>query len=220
MNKEKVQQLHEKLTGYIDEQNQNWGSFVYAKDNGFYQGFEEIGINGCRSTEKRFRNYNIERYLSDNIRALDIGSNCGFFTIFISRFIKNITGVEINPYLLKIANETKEFLNVRNTKFIESSFEQFNSKDRFELIFSLANDETIDGNTKFTFSEYILKIHKLLTDKGILVFETMAQDTFEPKLFYPKLEILKEKFTILDDKMIETEYPINIKQRRVLVLKK
>tara|TARA_B100000029_G_C17340835_1_gene875206 strand:- start:151 stop:813 length:663 start_codon:yes stop_codon:yes gene_type:complete len=220
MNDIEIEKLHEKLDDYVKEQNKEWKSFVYAKDNGFYQGFEEIGIKGCRSTEKRFKNYEIEKYLSNNSRVLDIGCNCGFFTIFTSRFVKEAVGVEINPYLLKIANETKDFLNVKNTKFIESSFEDFIPEKKFEIIFSLANDETIDGNTKFTFLEYISKVNDILADKGILIFETMAQDTFEPKLFFPKLEILKKKFTILDDKMIESEYPINVKQRRVLILKK
>ena len=220
MNDIEIKKLHSRLDIFVKEQNEKWKSFVYAKENGFYQGFDEIGIKGCRSTEKRFKNYDIEEYLSKKSRALDIGCNCGFFTIFTSRFVKDITGVEINPYLLKIANETKEFLDIENTRFIESSFEKFECEEKFDIIFSLANDETIDGNTKFTFSEYILKIHKLLTDKGVLIFETMAQDTFEPRLFSPKLEILKGRFTILHDKMIETEYPINIKQRRVLILKK
>jgi len=220
MNNIEIKKLHEKLDYYVKEQNKGWKSFVYAKENGFYQGFDEIGIKGCRSTEKRFKNYEIEKYLSKNSKVLDIGCNCGFFTIFSSRFVKEIAGVEINPYLLKIANETKDFLNVENTKFIESSFEDFIPENKFDIIFSLANDETVDGNTKFTFSEYISKVYEILTDRGILIFETMAQDTFEPKLFFPKLGILKEKFTILDDKMIETEYPINVKQRRVLILKK
>ena len=220
MNKEKIQQLHKKLNEHIEQQNKNWKSFVYAKDNGFYQGFEEIGINGCRPTEKRFERYKIDKYLSKDLRVLDIGCNCGFFTIFISRFLSNVIGVELNPYLIKIANETKNFLSVQNTKFLTSSFEDFESEEKFNMIFSLANDETIDGNTKFTFKEYISKIYRLLTDDGLLMFETVAPDTFEPRLFRPKLEFLKQKFSILEDRMVKTEYPINVPERRFLVLKK
>jgi len=217
---EEVQQLHKKLTGYIDEQKKNWDSFVYAKDNGFYQGFDEIGINGCRPTEKRFERYRINQYLSKDFRALDIGCNCGFFTIFVSRFLNDITGVEINPYLIKIADETRNFLKIQNTRFLTSSFEDYESEEKFDIIFSLANDETIDGNTKFTFKEYVSKIHKLLTNEGLLIFETVAPDTFEPRLFKPKLEFLKQQFSILEDRMVETEYPINVPERRFLILKK
>ena len=216
----KFERLHEKLTGYINEQKLNWDSFVYAKDNGFYQGFAEIGIDGCRPTEKRFDRYKINDYLSRNFRGLDIGCNCGFFTIFTSRYLKHIIGVEINPYLIKIADETKDFLNITNSTFLNSSFEDYNTNEKFDVIFSLANDETIDGNTKFTFKEYISKIYELLTENGLLMFETVAPDTFEPRLFIPKLEFLKEKFTILEDRMVKTEYPINVPERRFLILKK
>jgi 2-polyprenyl-3-methyl-5-hydroxy-6-metoxy-1,4-benzoquinol methylase len=220
MTDNKFQELHKKLFSYVDEQNRNWKSFVYAKDNGFYQGFDEIRINGCRSTEKRFERYNIEDYLSINKTALDIGCNCGFFTIFASRHLKEITGIEINPYLVKIANETKKFLNIKNSEFSDISFENFKTDKKYDIIFSLANDETIDGNTKFTFKEYISKIYELLNNKGILVFETVAPDTYEPRLFKPKFEILKQTFTILKDHMVKTEYPINVPERRFLVLKK
>ena len=216
----RLQELHKKLFSYVDEQNRNWNSFVYAKDNGFYQGFDEIGINGCRSTEKRFERYKIEDYLSKKKSGLDIGCNCGFFTIFSSRYLKQIIGIEINPYLIKIANETKEFINIKNTEFVNSSFEDFESEEKYDVIFSLANDETIDGNTKFTFKEYISKICELLNEQGLLIFETVAPDTYEPRLFKPKFKVLKQKFTILEDHMVETEYPINVSERRFLVLRK
>ena len=134
--------------------------------------------------------------------------------------MKDVTGIDINPYMIKIGNATKDFLNIDNLELISSSFENFQTKKKFGIIFSLANDETIDGNTKFTFNEYVTKILDLLENSGLLIFETMAQDTFEPKLFTPKLEILKKEFTILDDRLVDTEYPINVPKRRFLILKK
>ena len=52
-----LDQLHEKLRKHVDAQIKEWDSFVYASENGFYQGFEEIKIDGCRPTEKRFARY-------------------------------------------------------------------------------------------------------------------------------------------------------------------
>ena len=216
----KLAELHKKLEHHILEQKSNWKSFVYAQQMGFYQGFDEIKLPGCRPTEQRLERYDIKKYLTDKKVALDIGCNCGFFTIFTSRYLKQIIGVEINPYLIKIADETKDFLNITNSTFLNSSFEDYNTNEKFDVIFSLANDETIDGNTKFTFKEYISKIYELLTENGLLMFETVAPDTFEPRLFIPKLEFLKEKFTILEDRMVKTEYPINVPERRFLILKK
>ena len=49
----------------------NWSSFVYAQTKGFYQGFDEIKLDGCRPTEKRFARYKIEKYLSKNQKIED-----------------------------------------------------------------------------------------------------------------------------------------------------
>ena len=215
-----LKKLHDKLNSHIEEQAKNWKSFVYAKQNGFYQGFDEIKINGCRSTEKRFRRYKIEKFLSKQFSALDIGCNCGFFTIFASRYLDFMEGVEINPYLVEIANDTKNFLKIKNVNFYNSRFEDFEPNHNYDVIFSLANDETIDGNTKFTFEEYIQKIYNLLNENGFLIFETVSPDTYEPRLFQPKLKLLKKKFVVLEDKMVKSEYPKNVPERRFLILKK
>ena len=151
--------------------------------------FRSIKIDGWRPSEKRFARYDIEKYLSKTKSALDIGCNCGFFTIVVSRHVKHIDGVEINPYLVNIANDTKEFLKIQNASFITSSFEKYQADKKYDVIFSLANDETIDGNTKFTFKEYISKINDLLTEKGHLIFESQATDAYEPERFEPKNEL-------------------------------
>ncbi len=216
----KLEQLHKKLNKHVEEQFKNWKSFVYAQDKGFYQGFDEIQIDGCRPTEKRFKRYNIEKYLLNDNSALDIGCNCGFLTIFTSRYLSHIDGVELNSYLVKIGNDTKDYLKINNVNFHTSSFEDYKTEKKYDIIFSLANDETIDGNTKFTFCEYLQKILDLLKEDGLLMFETVSPDTYEPKLFKPKLEFLKKHFIILEDKMVKSEYPINVPERRFLVLKK
>ncbi len=61
-------------------------------------------------------------------------------------------------------------------------------------------------STKFTFKEYVDKILNLLNDEGYLMFETVSPDTYEPRLFEPKFQILSSVFTILDDIMVESEY--------------
>lgn len=219
-NNEALALLHKKLASHLENQTKNWKSFVYAKEKGFYQGFEEIKIDGWRPSEKRFERYNIEKYLSKSKSALDIGCNCGFFTIVVSRYVKDIDGVEINPYMVDIANDTKEFLDVQNTVFVTSSFENYHTDKKYDVIFSLANDETIDGNTKFTFAEYMKKIEQYLTDDGFVMFETVSPDTYAPKLFQPKLDHIKKHFTIIEDKMVKSEYPLNVPERRFLILKK
>ena len=126
----------------------------------------------------------------------------------------------MNPYLVKISDDVKEFLEIKNLTFYTSSFEEFTTDKKYDVVFSLANDETIDGNTKFTFEEYVEKIIKLMKNDGYLMFETVSTDTYEPRIFLPKLEFLKKHFDVIEDKMVKSEYPINVPERRFLVLLK
>lgn len=219
MSDPKLLELHEKLEKHIAGQKANWKSFVYAQTNGFYQGFEAISLEGCRPTEKRFKRYDIKKYLTPKMTALDIGCNCGFFALHVSKYVQHIDGVEINPYLVEIGKDTREFLNITNAEFFATRFEDFKTTKKYDVIFSLANDDTIDGNTEFTFEEYIKKIQLLLKNEGYLMFETISPDTYDPKLFEPKHKILEDNFTVLEEKMVKSEYPINVPERRFLVLK-
>ncbi|QLH05743.1 class I SAM-dependent methyltransferase [Nitrosopumilus ureiphilus] len=215
-----LEKLHKKLRKHVVAQIKEWDSFVYASDNGFYQGYEEIKINGCRPTEERFTRYKIDKYLSKEKIALDIGCNCGFFTIHLSKFLKYVDGVEINPYLTDIGNDTKEFLDINNLDFHTSGFEEFSTDKKYDIIFSLANDNTIDGKTKFTFMEYINKIQNLLKPNGLLMWETVSMDTYDPELFDPKRKLFEEFFDLLEERMVKSEYPVNVPERRFLVLQK
>ena len=184
-----LEELHLKLKAHLKNQNEKWEHFIYSKQDGFYQGLDKINIKGSRSTEKRFNEYNIGSLFSKNKNVLDIGSNCGFVSLYTSEFVKSVTGVEINPFLVKISNDTKEFLNIQNVKFVCSTFEEYNTEEKFDIVYSFANDSTIDDNTTFNFGEYIQKILFLLSPDGLLIFESQTLDVLVPirnirKIFY------------------------------------
>lgn len=130
-----LKELHQKLQQHLEDQRKNWKSFIYAQEKGFYQGFDEIEIDGWRPTEKRFAHYYIEKYLSKNKTVLDIGCNCGFFSLYSSRFLKHVDGIEINPHLIAIAEDTKEYLEITNATFHVLSFEEFKTEKKFDGIF-------------------------------------------------------------------------------------
>lgn len=215
-----IKELHLKLQGYLDEQTENWDSLIYAQEKGFYQGFEEIEVDGCRNTEKRFQEYDIKKYLSKEKAVLDIGSNCGFIDLYFSRFVHSITGVEINPFLIKIADEVKEFLKISNATFVCSKFENYKAEQKFDIVCSFANDSTIDDNMDFSFKQYIEKIWNLLKNDGLVLFESQALDAFVPGAFDEKREFIKKYFQIIEEKKVSSEYPINVPERFFLVLKK
>jgi hypothetical protein len=215
-----LEELHKKFHEHLENQSKNWKSLIYAKEKGFYQGSDALKIDGWRPSEKRFVSYGIEPYLSPEKSALDIGSNCGFFTLHVSNFLKNIHGVEINPYLISIGNDAKNFLNIDNTFFHNSSFENLIIEEKFDVIFSLANDSTIDQNTQFNFYEYVEKILNFLKISGTLIFECQAADMMPISKFTPKLDYLKKHFKILEEKRVPSEYPVNVPERILLILEK
>jgi len=215
-----LEELHLKLKAHLKNQNEKWEHFIYSKQDGFYQGLDKINIKGSRSTEKRFDEYNIGSLFSKNKNVLDIGSNCGFVSLYTSEFVKSVTGVEINPFLVKISNDTKEFLNIQNVKFVCSTFEEYNTEEKFDIVYSFANDSTIDNNTTFNFEEYIQKILFLLSSGGLLIFESQALDVLVPSKFQSKLEILEKYFIISEKRKVSSEYPTNVPERIFLVLEK
>lgn len=215
-----LDKLHTKLQAHLARQDKEWDHFIYSKQDGFYQGLDEIKIIGSRSSEKRFEEYEILEHLSKNKTILDIGSNCGFFSIYVSKYVEKIFGVEINPYLVAISNDVKDYLNINNANFINSSFEEFHIDEKFDIIFSFANDSTIDDNTKFSFSEYIEKIKNLLKDNGLLIFESQAIDSIMSEQLDEKINYLKKDFIILKRKKVSSEYPKNVPFRDFLILKK
>jgi len=212
--------LHEKLQKILEDQEKHYKSFIYSKKDGFYQGFERVEVKGCRPSEKRFERYDIKGFLSKDMKALDIGCNCGFLTLFISDYVSRIDGVEINPFLVQIARETKDFLKNYNASFFSTSFEKFKPTGKYNVIFSLANDETVDGNTRFTFAEYILKIINLLSPGGLLIFESQALKEVLNEFPKEKYAHLKKYFEVLVSKKVPTDYPYNVKERTFFVLKK
>ena len=212
--------LHSILKNHLEEQSKKWPHFIYSKEQGFYQGFDKIGIVGSRSTEKRFDEYNIGSLFSKNKNVLDIGSNCGFVSLYTSEFVKSVIGVEINPFLVKISNDTKAFLGIKNANFICSKFEEYKTDKKFDIVYSFANDSTIDSNTTFNFEEYIQKILFLLTSNGLLIFESQALDALMPNMFKPKLETLEKCFIIREKRTVHSEYPVNVSERIFLILEK
>ena len=45
-----LEELHLKLKAHLKNQNEKWEHFIYSKQDGFYQGLDEINIKGSRST--------------------------------------------------------------------------------------------------------------------------------------------------------------------------
>ena len=192
-------------------QRRNWRQ-SYAADYP-YQGMERLGINGIKPTEERLTRYDIAEYLGATDRVLDIGSNNGFWALALAARVGHVDGLELNPYLVTIANLAKEYLEIDNASFVAGDFVDFETSEKFDVVCSLANHCTIDGNLSMDFEQYIAKVFSLLKPGGILLFE--SHNVFGPGAggagddgdLDAKFDIAERYFAVLRHKMTQTYVP-------------
>ncbi|WP_340153098.1 class I SAM-dependent methyltransferase [uncultured Marivirga sp.] len=207
-NDSSLKKLHEQLDELKVAQLQSWNSFVYCEGY-YYQGYKRIGIHGIKPTEPRMENYDIANYLSKDKTVLDIGSNAGWLACYLAEYSKEVEGIELNPYLVKMGEATAKFLNISNVNFIEGDFTKFEFENKYDIVFSLSNHFTIDGNLNIGFESYISKIFNVLNNGGILFFEShnIYGDDKDLDL---KFEIASKYFKLVKFKMVKAFFPQDI----------
>lgn len=106
-------------------------------------------------------------------------------------FEGQITGVDIDPEIIKIANEYFKLDKIKNLNIIiDDAFEfVLKTKDRYDLIIIDIFQDTTMPN--FLFEQFFInRICFLLKTKGIVLFNTMclnAEDNFRNKKFIKEL---------------------------------
>jgi len=198
---EQLRNLHFNLNKVLQEQSTNWDSHDYGEGY-FYQSLDEICVSGLRDTSARIAALNMSQHVSGRT-VLDIGSNTGFMSIGLAKSAKSVEGIESNPYLNKIGYMTAEYLGLQNLKFNDTSFEDFRSKHRYDVVTSFANHSTYDGNTQHTIQEYVAKCHSLINKDGLLLFESHAP-AYEGSKLDDVLNLFKQRFNILESLILKT----------------
>lgn len=119
------------LDEYMDAE-----SFYATKE--YYQSFEKLGIKGSRKNAERLVKYRIHEFLNKNCNVLDIGCNCGFFSMTVAPYVKKITGVDVDQNFINIANKTKKFANIDNAEFYVKNVFVDGLINKYDAIFMLA----------------------------------------------------------------------------------
>jgi SAM-dependent methyltransferase len=197
--------IQRRLSGHLRDQQRSWQR---GYSNGyFYQGLEELGITGAKPTGFRFGQYDVDDLLQGK-DVLDIGSNAGFVAIYCARLANGVVGVELNPYLNRVARDAADYLGVSNLEIVESDFASFSSDRMFDVVLSLSNHHTIDGNLNMGFARHIARIADLLRPDGIMLFE--SHNVFGPGTggegddgdMAEKIEIISKHFRIERYRMV------------------
>jgi len=136
--------------------------------NDFYQNYPPLKISGKRCSLCRYKVYEMEDKLEKNFEVLDIGGNIGFFSLFLSRFVKSIDLVEQNNHLTDIGKRLAEYEKVDNVNILNEDFKIFESQKKYDLVMSLAIHRWVG----LDFQEYFNRIHKFLKKGGLLLVES------------------------------------------------
>jgi len=134
----------------------------------FYQSYPPLNISGLRDTLSRYNHYGLDKILKKDMDVLDIGSNTGFFSIFIANKIRHIDLLEYNESLTKIASFLSKKEGKNNVKCICEDFKKFKPEKKYDLIFSFA----VHGAIGIDLKEYLEKVKSYLKPNGMILIES------------------------------------------------
>ena len=171
-----------------------------------YQALGILGIFGDRSTEERFEVYGLGELIGKDDYVLDIGCNCGFVGLYASfRTGCHVEGVDINPYMINIGNRCASYLRVADKVTLKSiRFQDFNPTRNYSVVFSFATHWTDDKNYRVNLTDHLKRIHAMMDDDGILVFESHCNDVGEDS-FYASLNDMTDFFEWEGCKLVENQ---------------
>lgn len=190
----KLRQLHREIRHQMALQRKEYPHLIY-EEGYLYQALHMLHIFGVRSTEERFRQYGLESLLSKTDRVLDVGCNCGFMLLYSAfRTGCNGEGVDVNPYLINIGWSVSQFLGLSDRVTLYAKrFQDFSPNGRYSVIFSFACHNTDDEQHRPDFDQYMQRLHDLLIDGGIVVFESHTVEVGKPE-FYERMERQRHLF--------------------------
>lgn len=172
--------LRSRVKNYIEFKAGNRSEFAYNIYNlflrrrqgfgvfQFYQSYPPLGIRGARDTLNRQHVYGLEEILKPDMEVLDIGSNVGFFSIFLASKVKHVDLLEHERELVNIAQLLKEKEGRENVTCICGDFKEFEPKKTYDLIFSFA----IHWWVGMPRADYLDKIKSHLKDGGLILIES------------------------------------------------
>jgi len=173
--------LHGELRAILDESHKGWPSYDYGEGY-YYQSYGPLKIRGFRNTALRLEMYGLPEVLDKDKRLLDIGCNAGFLALACARYCRHVDAFELNPYLIRIAERCREYEGIENVTFSCCSFDDFRPDPPYDVVLSLANHHTFDGNMRPEFRGYIEKIRGLMPTGGRLLFESHPGEHRQPQL--------------------------------------
>lgn len=188
-------ELHRKIRRELAMQRREYDSYSYF--HGYpYQALAILDVFGERGTEERFDAYGLADLVRPEDRLLDIGCNCGFMSLYTAfRTGCSADGIDINPYMIRIGLHCTEFLQLQDrVKLVAQPFQDYKPAQAYTVVLSFATHWTDDRNYRVRLQDHLLRIHGMMADGGLLVFESHSADVGNAE-FYAALEEMRTHFS-------------------------
>lgn len=192
-------ELHWEMNQVLLESEETWDAYDYGEGY-FYQSLDEIHVTGLRDTRARVAEMGL-RELVDGRSILEIGCNTAFVSLSISDVVPRLVGFDLNPHLVRIGELAAQFRGCTNLELKATSFEDFESEERFGAVLSFANHKTYDGNTKISIEGFFDKCHTLLEPGGLLLFESHPPE-LEGDGLEGVCQVIAERFQIVERRIL------------------
>jgi len=123
--------------------------------------FDKIALFPDAWNQNRFYHNLLLRFIPKSCKnALDIGCGTGEFTFQLSKVAQRVIGIDISE---KMIQEAKKRNLAGNIDYRAIDFDEFETKDQFDLIVSIATLHHLN------LEKALVKINSLLRENGILV---------------------------------------------------
>lgn len=186
--------LHGEINHCLSVFSESWSSYDYGEGY-FYQSFDAVGISGLRDARARIKEMNIRDLVADK-SVIDIGCNSGFISLAVADAARKIIGFDIHPGLINVGILVQRYLKLNNVQLIVSSFEDFVVREPVDVVLSLANHSTYDGNTKQSIRDYFSACRCSLKPGGSMLFESHHPQYENKASLEMACEVMKDFFTI------------------------
>jgi len=190
--------LHRRLNQVLADAEDHWNSYDYGRR--VRQGWSEIGISIFRDTGAPLEQMRLRERV-DGRTVLEIGCNSGFLSSAIAEHAESVTGFDLDPYMVAVAQIVADQLVRSDVDFMTSGFEEFQGNMTFDAVLFLANHSTCDDNTRQDTYSFLARCHRVLSPGGRLLFESHPP-AWEGNRLKDVIRTMVTGFAVLEQKIL------------------
>lgn len=135
-----------------------------------HQGFEPLKLAGSRPAMQRLASYDLQALLPAHASALDIGCNHGFLLMGLAPHLSQGLGFDISQSCIDVGKAVAEHLGHTHIELSSQPFDDFRSKQRFDLVIACAVHHWIG----VPLSEFGTKLFNFCKPGGLVLLESQG----------------------------------------------